>query len=232
MLTLDQHFASGYLPALTGAYFNLVLLLAKHGESSNPDVRAVVRDEIERLRATGAGVKDNVRLVQALADIAGFEPPPPPGSPDAYFAWFTAVYAGFREGAVLHNRGELAHILGHGFGEMLCSWNVAVMVVRLLVADPESPALEQQWASLADDLGDARDTALIHARHPNVPPALAELFDAFDDAVSELLDREPDGTEDGLDALGAWLNETMRDLDAAVTQAREELADEDTAAEA
>lgn len=232
MLTLDQHFATGYLPALTGAYFNLVLLLAQNADSPLPSVRRVVNEELPRLKATGEGVKENVRLVQALAEIAGFEPPPPPSTPDAYFDWFEAVHAGFRARLETHHRGEIAHALGHAFGDLLCSWNVATMVVRLLVADSESPSLEQQWSALREDLLDTRDKVLIHGHHPNTPPALAALADRFSDAVDDLLGWEIDAGEAELSKLGRWLDATMRSLAHEVSEARVSLRGEDTAGEA
>lgn len=232
MLTLDQHFASGYLPALAGAYFNLVLLLAQNADSPLPEVRQFVRDEVPRLRATGEGVVDHVRYVHALAELAGFAPPPAPTSPDTYFAWFEEVHAAFRARTNLHHRGEIAHVLGNGFGEMLCSWNVAVMVVRLLLADPGSPGLEQQWSALREDLQNARDAVLVHGHHPNAPGPLATLTDQFSDAIDDLLGEEPGNDREELTRLGRWLETTQRALALAVAEARAQLRADEATAEA
>jgi hypothetical protein len=232
MLTLDQHFASGYLPSLTGGYFNLVLLLSQYSGAPNEDLRAAVQEEIARLRVTGEGVKDNVRLVQALAELVGFAPPAPPRTPDAYFEWFSAVYAGFRAGITLHNRGEIVHVVAHGLGEMVCSWNVALLVLKLLAADPENPALEQQWAALQEDLRRARDATRIHARHPNAPLALTALAEEFSVAIDAILEEDPPPDAEGLQTLGRQLDNTLRAFAAGVAQARAQLRDEETAGEA
>jgi hypothetical protein len=113
MLTLDQHFSSGYLPALIGAYFNLAQLLSQNASSPVTEVRAAVVDEVPRLRQTGEFIKDKVRLVQALAELVGFTAPPPPRVPEEYYAWFEQVHAGFRAALVTHHRGEITQLFGH-----------------------------------------------------------------------------------------------------------------------
>lgn len=233
MLTLEQHFASGYLPALSGAYFNLVLLLARHAESPLPSVREVVRDETQRLKETARAVADDVRQVQSLAELAGFEALPPPRRPEEYFAWFEALHAGFRARLETHRRSEIAHLLGHGFGNMLCSWNVTAMALRLLVADPDSPALAQQVQAMRDDVQNIRDDLLVSGHHPNAPPALASLVDRFSDAVDELLELDLERTDpEALRLLGSVVQAWLRELDRDVAKARLALEAEDRAGEA
>ncbi|MDP2310545.1 MAG: hypothetical protein Q8P18_31290 [Pseudomonadota bacterium] len=224
MLTLDQHFASGYLPALIGAYFNLAQLLSQNANSPSADVRTAVVEEVPRLRQTGEYIKDKVRLVQALAEIVGFTTPTPPRVPEEYYPWFEEVHGGFRTALVTHHRGEVTQLFGHRIGDILCSWNVLLLTIRLLVADPGAPVLEQQLSSLVDDLRNAADALRITARHPNLPPSLFPLGELFVHAVDELL-RLPltDAGTGELTIAGQRLNERMRELSVAVGHAEEAL---------
>lgn len=228
MLTLDQHFASGYLPALIGAYFNLAQLLSQNANSSVPEVRAAVVEEVPRLRQTGEFIKDKVRLVQALAELVGFVAPPPPRVPEEYYPWFEEVHGAFRSALVTHHRGEVTQLVGHRVGDILCSWNVLLLTIRLLVADPGSPVLEQQLSSLVDDLRNAADALRITARHPNLPPSLFPLSELFVAAVDELLALPlTDAGTGELTMAGQRLNERMRELSVAAGHATEALRDSD-----
>jgi len=224
MLTLDQHFSSGYLPALIGAYFNLAQLLSQNASSPVAEVRAAVVDEVPRLRQTGEFIKDKVRLVQALAELVGFTAPPPPRVPEEYYAWFEQVHAGFRAALVTHHRGEITQLFGHRIGDLLCTWNVLLLTIRLLVADPGAPVLEQQLASLRDDLRNTADALRITARHPNLPPSLFPLGELATAAVDELLGLPlTDAGMGELTLAGQRLNERMRELSVAVGHAEESL---------
>ncbi len=224
MLTLDQHFASGYLPALIGSYFNVAQLLSQNAAADEPALRAVVTEEVPRLRQTGERVKENVRMVQALAELAGFAPPPPPRVPEEYYTWFEAVHAGFRATLVTHHRSEVTQLFGHRVGDILCSWNVALVTVRLLIADPGSPILEQQLATLREDLRGTADALRITARHPNLPPALFPLGELLVTAVDELLGLPLSDAGTGELALaGQRLNERMRELSVALRHAEDAL---------
>lgn len=224
MLTLEQHFSSGYLPALIGAYFNLAQLLSQQASSSVPEVRTAVTEEVPRLRQTGEFIKDKVRLVEALAELVGFAAPPPPRVPEEYYAWFEQVHAGFRAALVTHHRGEVTQLFGHRIGDILCTWNVLLLTIRLLVADPGSPVLEQQLAALRDDLRDSADALRITARHPNLHPSLFPLGELFTDAVDELLGLPlTDAGTGELSQAGQRLNDRMRELSVAVGHAEEAL---------
>lgn len=224
MLTLEQHFASGYLPALIGAYFNLAQLLSQHASSRVPEVRTAVGEEVPRLRQTGEFIKDKVRLVEALAELVGFTPPPPPRVPEEYYAWFEQVHAGFRASLVTHHRDEVTQLVGHRMGDILCTWNVLLLTIRLLVADPGSPVLEQQLAALRDDVRDSADALRISARHPNLDPSLFPLAELFTDAVDELLSLPlTDAGTGELTMAGQRLNERMRELSVAVGHAEDAL---------
>lgn len=231
MLTLAQHFASGYLPARIGAYFNLAQLLSQNANSDVAEVRAAVTEEIPRLRQTGERVKENVRMVQALAELAGFAPPPPPRVPDEYYAWFEVVHTGFRDTLTMHHRGEVTQLFGHRVGDILCAWNVLLLTVRLLIADPGSPVLEQQLVSLRDDLRASAEALRVDTRHPNLPPSLFPLGELVASAVDELLGLPLTDAGTGELALaGQRLNERMRELSVAVHHAEESLrAGESTA---
>jgi hypothetical protein len=226
MLTLDQHFASGYLPPLIGSYFNLAQLLSQNADSLSEDLRAVVAEEVPRLRQTGEFIKEKVRLVQALAELAGFVPPPPPKVPDEYYTWFAEVHDGFRSGLVVHHRGEVTQLVGHRVGDILCSWNVLLLTLRLLIADPGAPILEQQLVRLRDDIAHARDALRITAAHPNLPPTLTALTEVVSDAVEELLSLPlTDAGSAELVLAGHRLNVRMRDLSLAVVHAEDALRD-------
>ncbi len=226
MLTVAQHFASGYLPAVIGTYFNLAQLLSQNSASSVPEVRAAVAEEVGRLREIGGAVKERVRLVQALAELAGFACPPPPRVPEEYYPWFEAVHGAFRERLVTHHRGEVTQLFGHRVGDLLCSWNVLLLTLRLLVADPGAPVLEQQMASLLDDLRNTADALRITARHPNLPAGLFPLAERFTDAVDAVLSLPlTDAGTGELTLAGQHLNSRMRDLADAVSAAQTGLED-------
>lgn len=233
MLTLDQHFAAGYQPAAIGAYFNLSQLLAEHAESPVVALRHAVAEEVPRLRQTGERVKDNVRLVQALAELAGFQPPSPPRTPEEYFAWFQAVHKGFRATLPTHHRGEVAQLVGHRIGDIACAWNVLVLTLRLLISDPGSLVLERQMTALREDLAATVEALRISARHPNLPPALFPLTELVSFSVDELLSLPL--TDAGIGELavaGQRLNERLRELSVAVRHAEEALRADTPAAEA
>ena len=224
MLTVAQHFASGYLPAVIGTYFNLAQLLSQNADSSVAELRAAAAEEVSRLREIGGAVKERVRLVQALAELAGFTPPAPPRVPDEYYPWFAAVQGGFRERLLTHHRGEVTQLVGHRVGDLLCSWNVLLLTLRLLVADPGSPVLEQQMASLLDDLRNTADALRITARHPNLPTGLFPLAERFTEAVDAVLSLPlTDAGTGELTRAGQLLNGRMRDLSDAVKAAQEGL---------
>jgi len=74
MLTLDQHFASGYLPALIGAYFNLAQLLSQNASSSVPEMPQAVLAEVPRPPQTGKitkgqGVINAYRQQRPLSEV-------------------------------------------------------------------------------------------------------------------------------------------------------------------
>lgn len=233
MLTLEQHFASGFLPASTGAYFNLLMLLSRHADSPLPGVRDVVRAETVRLKETGKAVADDVRQVQALAELAGVPVPSPPRTPADYFAWLEAVRAGFGARLEADRRPEIAHRLGHDVGNMLCSWNVTVLALRLLVADPDSRELARQVQAMRDDVQDIRDDLLVRGHHPNAPPALATLADRFSDAVDDLMELDLERVDpESSSLLGSVVQAWMEELDRAVVEARTALEAEDRAGEA
>jgi hypothetical protein len=233
MLTLHQYFVSGYLPASVGAYFNLAQLLGDNAASPIAPLREVVAEEVPRLRQSGERVKENVRLVQALAELAGFTPPAPPRVPEEYYVWFTAVHQGFREAVTTHHRGEVTQLFGHRVGDIVCTWNVALLTLRLLIADPGSPLLEQQLASLREDLRNTSDALRITARHPNLPPALVPLGELASAAVDELLALPlTDAGTGELAIAGRRLNERMRELSVAVRHAEDALSALDTQADA
>lgn len=224
MLTLAQHFATGYLPASLGAYFNLAELLGAHAGSPVAELRVVVEEEVPRLRQSGAQVKENVRLVQALAELAGFEPPPPPRNPEEYHAWFRAVHVGFRDALTLHHRAEVTQLFGHRVGDVLCTWNVVLLTLRLLIADPGAPVLEQQLSALRDDLRATAEALRVTGHHPNVPPALLPLGELVASAVEELLSLPlSDAGVGDLALAGHRLNDRMRELSVAVRHAEEAL---------
>ncbi|MDP2317544.1 MAG: hypothetical protein Q8P41_31960 [Pseudomonadota bacterium] len=217
MLTLEQHFASGYLPALIGSYFNLAQLLSQNAASTVSEVRVAVVEEVPRLRQTGEFIKEKVRLVNALAELVGFTPPSPPRVPEEYYPWFEQMHAGFRAPLVTHHRDEVTQLFGNRVGDILCSWNVLILTIRLLIADPGSPVLEQQLVALRDDLKNTADALLITARHPNLPLPLFPLGELVVTAVDELL-RLPltDAGTGELTQAGHRLNERMRELSVAV----------------
>lgn len=233
MLTLDQHFASGYLPALIGSYFNLAQLLSQSAESPVPTLREAVAEEVPRLRQTGEAVKERVRLVQALAELAGFPPPAPPRVPEEYYAWFESMHQGFRAALTVHHRGEVTQLFGHRVGDILCSWNVVLLTLRLLIADPGSPLLEQQLAALRDDLRGSVEALRITAAHPNLPPSLYPLGELVAEAVDELLSLPLSDAGTGeLTLAGQRLNERMRELSVALRHAEESLRSDGTIADA
>lgn len=224
MLTLAQHFASGYLPASVGAYFNLAQLYGEHARSPAEPLRTAIAEEVPRLRQSGERVKENVRLVQALAELAGFQPPAPPRNPEEYYDWFRSVHTGFRDALQTHHRGEVTQLFGHRVGDVLCTWNVVVATLRLLIADPGAPVLEQQLAVLREDLRNTAEALAVTAAHPNLPPALYPLGELVRSAVDELLSLPLSDAGTGeLTVAGQRLNERMRELSVAVRHAEEAL---------
>jgi len=224
MLTLDQHFASGYLPSLTGAYFNLVQLVRQSAESPSPEVRAAVAEEVPRLKETAARVRRRVERVEGLALAAGFTPPHPPRMPDDYFAWFEAVYAGFRCNIDAHGLEDLIHTVGHRVGDILCSWNVALMTLRLLMAEPGSALLEEQWIALVEDIHESK-SALEHAAdRTRTPRELRRLAGRFAGAVAEAFE-DPLDTHDraAVTEMAEELQATMHQLWSAVEDAEASL---------
>jgi hypothetical protein len=233
LLTTHQHFLSGYLPASIGAYFNLAQLLSQTAGSSVPALRAAVAEEVPRLRQRGDVVKDQVRHVQALAELAGFAPPAPPRVPEEYYQWFEAVHFAFRHGLPVHHRAEVTQLFGNRVGDILCTWNVALLTLRLLVADPGSPGLEQQLAALLDDLRRTADLLRVVSRHPNLPAALFPLGELMVSAVDELLSLPlSDAGQGELTLAGQRLNERMRELSVAVRHAEDALRALDGSADA
>lgn len=233
MLTLEQHFASGFLPAVAGSWFNLAVLLAQHVRSPVDAVREVVRAEVPRLKAQSAGLRDSFGYVACLAELAGFKAPAPPHLPEEYFTWLEAVHEQFVARLTPQHRAGLAHGLGHGFGDLLCAWNVIVVTLRMLAAAPGTEPLVRQLAAVREDMEETRDTLLAAGHHPNAPPALAHLTDVFSDALDELLGMElEDADAETLGACGHFLAGRLQDLTDAVTQARGELREEEPTADA
>ena len=216
----EQAFAAGYLPAVTGAWFNLVLLFADAARSPLPGVLDAVRAETARMRATSASVVDTVREAQGLAELAGVTPPAPPRVPEQYFPWVEAIHRDLASAFTGSNQLALFRA-GHVLGEVLCSWNLALGVIRLLMADPDAPAFVRQLESCRDDLLRlaAVSAALAVGAGPTEPALIAarravEALDWF--ALHE-------GDAAGWRALGVQLQEKMGALEHEVNVTRARL---------
>jgi hypothetical protein len=183
-----QSFLAGYLPALSGAYFNLTELFAQHSESQLTALRDLIHAEVPRLRETGQAVVVNIRGAQALAVQAGFEPPAPPKIPKDYYGWFDEIHAGFYKRYTLHDAAEICFRTGHYAGNILCAWNILTVTLRLLAAVTDTTAsatktLREQAGRLLAELRDTLDDLRITAKNPNGPDALWALAQTITDAV-------------------------------------------------
>lgn len=175
MLSHNEAFAAGYLPALCGAYFNLVELFATHGEHSCEEVRAFIAKEMAKLRETGVGVIANVRRVERLALLAGFEAPQAPRFPKDYRAWFSEVHNTFYNELALHEPPEICFRTGFHVGTILARWNLMTVAMALLALAAQDNDLQKTLRRDVVDIRDTLDELRITAKHPNGPESLWEL---------------------------------------------------------
>lgn len=227
MLTLEQHFSAGYLPAALGSYFNVALLLASTSAGAPSELSTAIAARIPELRQSGERVKESVRHVEALAALAGVVVPVPPRVPEEYFSWFTAVHEGFRAELRVNDPNEVVWAFGHRVGEIFCTEAVAAMVLVLLQAAPESAFLQRQRDACAADLLGTVRALLVTTQHPALPQALYALGELLHSSVSAGAERLLQGTE-----TPGGLDEQLREMRVAVQHATNALRASGGAAEA
>ncbi len=216
-------FAAGLQPALVGAYFRIADLLAAHGRSPVEPLREYVAEEVQRLRRTGRDVVEVVEEVRAASRLVGLEPAEPPRVPNDYGDWWAETYEAFVATGGDDARHASTHAAGHALGMALVALNVATVVLRMRVADPESPSLDQALQELREELRFVRgrcDVAADEGVSNEVRTALVFGRDVVDDVLAmALYEDEP---ADWARA-GAAVQERLRALDGAVRTLRDTL---------
>lgn len=183
MLAHHEAFAAGYLPSLCGAYFRLVELFAAHAEHPEEEVRKFIAQEITKLRETGVGVISNIRRVEQLAKLAGFEAPPPPRFPQDYHGWFGEVHHTFYNDLTLHEKPEICFRAAFHAGSILADWNLLTVTLALLQRAPNDDQLRNQSRKGFAEMRDRLDELRITVKHPNAPEALIALATRVTDCM-------------------------------------------------
>lgn len=187
MLNLRQYFAAGFYTVQVGVYFHVVDIYAAFGQHPSDAVRHFINTQIVHMKdAYGPTFVRYVQLVQDHAHLAGFTTPSPPQIPTEYFEWANTVAKKFDEVLVEDSPGDIAHRVGTHAGQMLCSWNVLVATLMLVLQDPTALDFAPVVARLYDTIEINRDQLLKCTMHPNSLPEFRKLVKIFSHAVDDI----------------------------------------------
>jgi hypothetical protein len=150
MSRIASYFSAGYLPSLITTYYNQLDLADLLATSDNATVQAFVRDERDRFDEDGFAEATEMRIAQlvGLSSQMGFVPPARPAARAEIFGWLNDMSEGVRgklnAGTPAHQTFLMIHAAGNNAGEIACSINLLIWVLRyLLIADV--PELVVQW---------------------------------------------------------------------------------------
>lgn len=188
MLNVKDSFSAGFYSVQVGVYFHVVDIYAVYCEHPSPGVRNFIQTQIMTLKDThGPQFKHYVLRVQELAKMAGFEPPSPPQIPTEYFEWANEVTREFAARLVPAGPEDVAHNIGYHAGQVLCTWNVLMATLMLLLKDPNSEDFHRLVARLRGHIAQSREELLNHAAEPAALRIFQPLAIRFSENVDALL---------------------------------------------
>jgi hypothetical protein len=167
VLNIKESFAAGFYSVQVGVYFHVVDIYAVYCEHPSPAVRNFIQTQIMMLKDSyGPQFKHYVLRVQELTKRAGFEPPSPPQIPTEYFDWANEVTREFSARLAPTGPEDVAHNIGYHAGQVLCTWNVLMATLMLLLKDPSSEDFHSLAGRLRDDIAQSREELLNHVSEP------------------------------------------------------------------
>ncbi|MBC7542631.1 MAG: hypothetical protein H7338_07870 [Candidatus Sericytochromatia bacterium] len=180
MSRFAAYFSAGYLPSLITTYYNQLDLADLLATSDNLSVQAFVADERDRFEALGFIEATQMRVSQltALSSQMGFLPTAQPETRPAIFTWLNDLSQGVRSKLntdnPTHQKFLMLHAAANNAGEIACSINLLVWVLRyLLVAD--TPELTAQWQAVIDALPGQIKRLRDTFGYPGLPEAVQNL---------------------------------------------------------
>jgi hypothetical protein len=132
----------------------------------------------------GPQFKHYVLKVQELAQTAGFEPPSPPQIPTEYFEWANELTQEFTARLKPASPEDVAHNIGYHAGQVLCTWNVLMATLMLLLKEPASEDFHRLVTRLCSHIKNSRGELLRHA----AAPAALRVFQPLASRCSENVD--------------------------------------------
>ena len=168
-MKLRDAYLAGYVPRVSGQYFNGLELLAEASRGAELALAKGVGEERERVVAKRQAALAGLDQTEELLERARADKVARPGDAGGYESWSEGVFESVTEVMAAYSPEAVAHLLGWVLGESVATLDAIAILSRLRELAPEHVWMRWQGESLEGERKTLERRLARLAAHPLLP---------------------------------------------------------------